>query len=487
MGAASVAPKFYTSYQTGLYVKITGSKDLDQKPKENKKSIPGAIYDSLSSVTLAIFLLITLAITSIIGTVVLQQGRPDQYMQEYGQGLYRLFLLLGLDNMYRSWWFLTLLSLLLLNITLCSIQRFPRAWRLMTQPASMLDESLFKRTRHRASVRRGRGYDESTAITADLLSERFGKVTRVTKEGAVTLSIDKGWYGRLGAYITHLSILLLAIGAVYGGVAGFKGYVNIVEGQTIDRISLRGKRALLKLPFQVRCDEFQVIFYPGSQQPKDYFSDLTVISGGREVQKKRIEVNHPLVVDGIYFYQSSYGLDERSNVTIQVLGPSGLVAAPDITVGAGQSFSVPGDPSTYAISQIFTSFMGEGPAVQLSQFLGGSRRDFYVAKASPDLDMRRGGPIFFRIKDTNIIEFTGLQVAWDPGVPVIWLACTVMMIGLYITFFVSHRRIWVRIDDDPENTAVLVAGTTNRNPAVFEKEFEALVSDLKSGLKKKRA
>lgn len=467
-------------------MKRTGSTEQDPIRIEKKKSLSTIVYDSLSSVTLAIFLLIILAITSIIGTVVLQQGRPDQYLQEYGQGLYRFLLMLGLDDMYRSWWFLTLLSFLLLNITLCSIRRFPRAWRLMTQPPSMLDERIFRRIRHRTSIRRGKGFDASTAVASDILSERFGKVMEVKEDGAVTLVVDRGWYGRLGAYITHLSILLLAIGAVYGGIAGFKGYVNIVEGQTIDRISLKGKRAFLKLPFQVRCDDFQVVFYPGSQQVKDYFSDLTVISGGKEILKKRIEVNHPLVVDGIYFYQSSYGLDERSRVTIQVLGPSGLVAAPDITIGAGQSFSVPGDPSTFAISRIFPSFMGGGPAVQVSQLMGGSRRDFYVAKSSPDLDRRRGGPVFFRLKDTDIIEFTGLQVAWDPGVPVIWLASTVMMIGLFITFFVSHRRVWVRLDDDPENTAVLVAGTSNRNPAVFEREFEALVSDLKSALRRTR-
>jgi cytochrome c biogenesis protein len=453
---------------------------------EKKKSFLSAAYDSLASVTLAIFLLIILAVTSIIGTVVLQKGRPEQYMQEYGSALYRFFLALGLDDMYRSWWFLSLLALLLLNITLCSIKRFPRTWRMMTQPPTMLDEGMFKRMKYRGSVRRGRDFEAAEVFAQDLLGDHFGKAKEIRDDDAVTFFIDKGWYGRLGAYITHLSILLLAVGAVYGGIAGFKGYVNVLEGQTIDRISLRGKRAFLKLPFQVRCDDFQVVYYPDTQQPKDYFSDLTVISGGREIMKKRIEVNHPLIVDGIYFYQSSYGLDERSTVTFQIMDPSGRVAAPDITVTSGQPFNVPGDPSSYAIMEIFPSYMDGQPAVRMSQAMGGGRREFYLAQAAPDLDRRRGGPIFFRLKEADILQYTGLQVAWDPGVPMVWVACTVMMIGLYITFFVPHRRVWIRVDSDPENTAVLVAGTINRNPMTFEREFEELLSDLKSAMKKTR-
>ena len=104
--------------------------------------------------------------------------------------------------------------------------------------------------------------------------------------------------------------------------------------------------------------------------------------------------------------------------------------------------------------------------------------------SAPDRDKQRRGPVYFRISGTNIREYTGLQVAWDPGVPMVWIACTVMMIGLYMAFFVAHRRIWIRIDSDPGNTAVLMAGTSNRNPASFENNFEAALADLKSALKK---
>ena len=460
----------------------------DKKPEKRQgKSLTGVVYDSLASVTLAIFLLIILAITSIFGTVILQKGNPEQYLMEYGPGVYKLFQFLALDDMYRSWWFLTILVLLLANITTCSIKRFPRAWRLMTQSPKVLDDALFRRMKHRGSVRRGIDPENAVDEARAVIEEHYGKVKETREASSVTLYVDRGWYGRLGAYIVHLSILILAVGAVYGGILGFKGFVNIVEGTSVDRVPLRGKNTAIKLPFVLQCDEFQVQYYPGTQQPKDYYSDLTVFRNGQVEQKKRIEVNHPLIVDGIYFYQSSYGVDRNSTVTLQVFDPTGNVAGPDITVAAGQSFNVMGDQSTYQIEELIPNITAGRPGVKVAQFLGNTARDFYLLEAAPDRDKARGGSVYFRIKSTNIREYTGLQVAWDPGVPVIWLACIVMMLGLYIAFFVAHKRVWVRVDLDSDDTAVLIAGTSNRNPATFEREFESALSDLKDALKGKKS
>ncbi len=457
-----------------------------QPDKKNGKSALSAIYDSMASVTLAIFLLIILAITSIFGTVILQKGDPQQYLMEYGPGLYKLFRFLALDDMYRSWWFLTILLLLLVNITTCTIKRFPRAWRLMTQSPKVLDDALFKRMKHRGSVRRGIDPEDAVDEARAVIEKHYGKVKETREADSVTLYVDKGWYGRLGAYIVHLSILILAVGAVYGGMMGFKGFVGIVEGTAVDRVPLRGRNTAIKLPFTVQCDNFEVQYYPGTQQPKDYYSDLTVFRNGQVEMRKRIEVNHPLIVDGIYFYQSSYGVDRNSTVTLQVLDPAGNVAGPDVTVAAGQSFNVMGDPSNYQVEELIPTITAGRPGVKIAQFMGNNRRDFYVIDAAPDRDKARGGPVYFKIKSTNIREYTGLQVAWDPGVNVVWLACIVMMLGLYMAFFVAHKRIWVRVDFDSDDQAVLIAGTSNRNPATFEKEFESALADLKDALKRRK-
>ena len=453
------------------------------KSREDKDFL-ASVYDFFASVGLAIFLLIVLAITSIFGTLILQNARPDQYLVKYGPGLTRILKFLVLDDMYRSWWFLGLLSLLLINILLCSSKRFPRTWKLMTRSPRVLDEKLFATSKFKGSVRRKIDPEDAAGAAREVLVKHYGKPEETRDGNAVTLFVEKGRFGRMGAYVVHLSILLLAVGALYGGVMGFKGFVAISEGQTIDRVPLRNKAAAIKLDFSVRCDDFEVQYYPGTMQPKGYFSDLVVIRDGREVLKKKIEVNHPLIVDGIYFYQSSYGVDRNSTVTLEVLDPADKIAGPSVTVHPGQEFRVMGDPSVYTLNEIIPNAIEGQPGVRVAQRQGGSRMEFFLLVAVPNRDKMRGGPVYFRIADMNLVEYTGLQVAWDPGVPIIWLACGVMILGLYMAFFVVHQRVWIRVGLDPEDTAVLMAGTTNRNPASFEKEFETALSRLKEGLKR---
>ena len=43
---------------------------------------------------------------------------------------------------------------------------------------------------------------------------------------------------------------------------------------------------------------------------------------------------------------------------------------------------------------------------------------------------------------------TGLQVVKDPGVWIFYLGCGVMMLGLYISFFMSHSRVWIGVENN---------------------------------------
>jgi cytochrome c biogenesis protein len=70
---------------------------------------------------------------------------------------------------------------------------------------------------------------------------------------------------------------------------------------------------------------------------------------------------------------------------------------------------------------------------------------------------------------------TGLQVAKDPGVWTVYIGCFMMLIGLYIAFFLSHRRVWVYISENGEQSSVLISGTSNKNRYGFEKEFASLL------------
>jgi cytochrome c biogenesis protein len=72
---------------------------------------------------------------------------------------------------------------------------------------------------------------------------------------------------------------------------------------------------------------------------------------------------------------------------------------------------------------------------------------------------------------------TGLQVAKDPGVWTVYAGCALMLIGLYVAFFLSHRRVWVYItrEEAADRCRILVCGGSSKNRIAFEKEFAALV------------
>jgi cytochrome c biogenesis protein len=81
------------------------------------------------------------------------------------------------------------------------------------------------------------------------------------------------------------------------------------------------------------------------------------------------------------------------------------------------------------------------------------------------------------------VQYTGLQVRKDPGVLVVYLGCIIMAIGLYITFFMSHRRIWVHVADERGAIKIRVGASAHRNRAAFERKIEKLVGLLSAGQK----
>ena len=69
-----------------------------------------------------IILLILIAICSVIGSVIQQGQNVSYYAQNYGT-LHGIILILGLNNIFKQWYFALLLILLCINLTLCSIVR----------------------------------------------------------------------------------------------------------------------------------------------------------------------------------------------------------------------------------------------------------------------------------------------------------------------------------------------------------------------------
>ncbi len=470
---------------------------MNKSRKEEKSNL---LWGFFSSVKLAMVLLIILAIASILGTVVPQRGQGAvEFARGLSPGMHSFLSALNIFDMYHSFWFRLLIGFLALNLIICSIDRFSGAWKRFTaqprpdrgKPFHDLapDQSLFVQ-----------GEVEDTARVVDrFLKERYKRIQ--TKEGSNEFFFngERGRYSHFGVYMVHLSILLIIIGSLVGSFFGFEAFVNIVEGEKIDTVVQTKKGVPLKLGFEVRCDKFNVDFYE-SGAPKEYRSDLTFFVNGEETEKKSVLVNHPVQFRGITFYQASYGSRPGGRIRLRMARHSGEYESGTVTLEQGDSMQLPGNEGKLRVIDIKGDFMKMGPVARISiQPDRGEEISFWVFKnpeimrkrlPAPMLESPKFNPSVFKpytffLDSLESIYYTGLQVNRDPGVSIVWAGCFLMVAGFFITFFTSHRRIWIRVSSLKQGIRVSVAGTSNKNPVGLQRELKSVINDLRKQISEK--
>ncbi|MFV9690345.1 MAG: cytochrome c biogenesis protein ResB, partial [Desulfobacteria bacterium] len=102
-----------------------------------------------ASVKLTIVLLIALAATSIIGTVIPQNEDASAYFQRYGEVFYKIFKFLDIFDMYHSWWFQFLLLMLTINLVVCSFRRLPGVWRIVSVKTPKFSRKRFENIKNK--------------------------------------------------------------------------------------------------------------------------------------------------------------------------------------------------------------------------------------------------------------------------------------------------------------------------------------------------
>ena len=448
---------------------------------ETKKTFTDSIWDFLCSLKLAIILVLLLALTSIIGTIILQNGSAADYIREYGQSNYELFKNLQFIDMYHSSWFIGILALFSVNLICCSIKNFPRVWKFVKEPALVASSGILKGSASRAEFSCKGSKQQVAEQISTLLKKEFSKTILTEKDEKLYLFSQKGIYSRFGAYITHLSILIIMAGALIGNFWGYKAYVNIVEGTSVDQV--RSSKGPIDLGFTVRCDDFDVSYYPNSNRPKDYNSDLVILEDGKEIVHKRIEVNDPLTYKGIKFYQSSYG--SAGNAFFKVKATEKATGkVMEFKAHQGEHVQIENGYS-FAVTNFTENDRNFGPAMQLhvNSPDGKHGAPFVVWKNHPKLDVKRGGIYSFTLLGYDQPFFTGLQVAKDPGVNIVWAGCFLIVFGSLTAFFFSHKRIWVCLEDDGKKTKVMMAGNAHRNQPGFSLAFDDLQQKVEATTK----
>lgn len=433
------------------------------------------IWNFFSSVKLALFTLCSLAATSILGTIIPQKEASEFYIAKYGAKTAHFFQLFEIPDMYNSWWFLTLLGLLSANLIICSIDRFPGVWKQIKADNLSLPLERISKMSINSSITSSQNVEDTVSNLTQLLSRYGWKAEyRDLPESQHLLFCQKGALSRTGVYIVHTSILVIFIGAIVGQILGFKGSIMLPEMQSSNIIYPYHNGAPIELGFEIRCDRFDIEFYSNGM-PKEYRSDLTVLENGKEILHKPIEVNDPLQYRGITFYQSSYQ------------GYRDFIVSISEDPGEAKTFSA--DFQKELIWKEKNLHFGiinlesiRDRVVKLKIWFNdgnGDPSEFWMDAGEQVKINRSDKTYLFSAKQRYA---TGLQVARDPGVWLVYLGCGLMLLGLYMAFFMSHRRIWLLVNKQEKGTSVLISGTANKNKTGFEGTFKDLAERLRESI-----
>jgi cytochrome c biogenesis protein len=408
--------------------------------------------------------------------------------------------------MYHSWWFQFLLLLLTINIVVCSIDRISATWKIVFVKNPSFNLSRFRNLSQKETFAGNHPPKELGNIYQPIISKYFGYTKVEPTDKGLCIFAEKWRWTRLGVYAVHLSVILLLSGGLMGSLFGFEGFVNIPEGEKVDSIRIRNTGKIHHLGFDIKCENFNISFYDNGA-PKEYRSSLTIIEKDKPVIQKDIIVNDPLRYRGVNIFQSSYG-KMPSNSTFKkktpASDPSGEITLNFDNKESGVSFQIKtamGKPvdlpegfGKFVILEYVKAaeFRGQNIGEAYKGVLtpaDGNPLDVLLPLHFPNFDRMRKGALVISVADQEIEAFslgegsdqryyTGLQVTKDPGVLLVYSGFIMMIIGCYITFFMSHQRVCVEIIKGKAKSRVIVTGTANKNKMGMQQRVKKLSDKL---------
>ncbi|AFM01110.1 MULTISPECIES: cytochrome c biogenesis protein ResB [Desulfitobacterium] len=420
------------------------------------------IWDIFSSMKTGLVLLGVVALVSGIGTLIPQESLDP----EGARAVAEIWRTLGFTRIYSSPWFQFLLGLLCINLIVCSVQRFGGIYKLTFHPKAPKDNSgIPQKISAKLS---GENEDVLKKRTQEVLKKKGFRITESANEGKWSFTAQKHRMGNWGSFITHISFVILIIGALIGSISGFKGYMMAGEGSVIPIQEIDIYKGQVKENFMVKINSVEDRILANGERD-NWYTDLSIIESGTEVHRQSISVNHPLTYKGITFYQTSYA--PGALFTVEMDGKTFPVALQN----GGGYFNAPGT-NLYLVlaamkagpqeSVILYQVFDENKQLEMGQLIPGESANIQDA---------------YTITFDKATAFTGLQVKADPGVWVVWLGCALLMVGLLLSFYWRPVRIAGILEPDLDTqkpSLVLGAYTGKLNMGVKE-EFDRIAAEIR--------
>jgi cytochrome c biogenesis protein len=419
----------------------------------------------LADLRFAIVLLLAIALFSISGTVIEQEQSVEFYKANYPEApalfgflTWKVLLTVGLDHVYKTWWFLSLMILFGTSLATCTFTRqFPalkaaRTWKFYDRPRQF--EKLALSTTLKT---------ESLAPLAQSLQQKRFKVFQADN----ALYARKGLAGRIGPIVVHASMILILLGAIWGTFTGFMAQELVPSGDAfrVQNIVQAGSWARPQIPkdWSMRVNRFW-IDYTSSGDIDQFYSDLSVLNPqGQEIDRQTIHVNQPLKHNGVTIYQTDWAI---AAVKVRVnKSPIFRLPMARLPVQGGRLWGtwVPIKPDMSAgISLVARDLQGTVVVYDTAgKMVGSLRTGMSLSVEGIDLSL------------LEVIGSTGLQIKADPGIPFVYAGFGLLMLSVLMSY-VSHSQVWALL----ENETLYLGGRTNRGQILFERELVEVVSQL---------
>lgn len=287
----------------------TASPTATRVRRRNSFDPVAAIWRTLTSVRFAVFFISALALVGLLGVVIPQipeamRGNStavDAWVESqrgtfgpFTEPMHRL----GLFNVFHARWFLVALGFLVLNVTVCTFNRWSPTFRNVFHPPKRVPESFFERAHNRVSF----AYAPADRVEGELRRLRF-RVDRTDEDNATYLFADRYPWTQLSTFVSHLALILFIAGGLVTALTGFTSDAFAGEGTTVPVFAVKDPNQL-----QVRVDD-AVGEFGEKGNALDFRTHLTIFQNGEEVKSGTTTVNNPLEYGGYRFHQVAYWPD----------------------------------------------------------------------------------------------------------------------------------------------------------------------------------
>jgi len=410
---------------------------------------------SLADLRFAIGILLIIALVSIIGTVIEQDQSIEIYKLNYpltnklfGIFSWDLILKLGFDHVYKTWWFIFLISLFGVSLLTCTfLQQVPSL--------KIARRCQFFRTNRQFSKLKISKQINTISLNQFLLKLKENQYSIFQQKDIVYCY--KGLVGRLAPVIVHFSMILILLGSIIGATEGFKAQEIVPKTESFHVQNLLANGKISSIPKTVmRVNDFWIT-YNKQNAVSQFYSDVSFLKdNGSEVYRKTIYVNSPAVYKNSYFYQIDWeliGLRFRSN-NLEV-NQSSLVNIGNDSNKIWFSWIAINPELTDGLTILINNLQGYSSVYNKSGTFLGNLELNEIVNFEPPISL------------IDIISSTGLQIKTDPGIPVIYSGFGFLMISTLISY-ITYSQIWIIRNQKVDG--LIIGGNTTRAKFDFELE-----------------